>query len=70
MKIKLEAQDVSKKLYLREELATATLPDGLKVEVCHVIGSGALHVKIGDKAFLITLEDIVDEILAEMQAGE
>ena len=61
--------DVSKKMFLRQELATATLDDGKEIEIAQVIPSGDLHFSIGDARYLVKLPDILQAIL-EQEAEE
>lgn len=63
MTIKVEVKDVTKNMYLRSEIATGTTDDGRKLEVCSVVPDGSLHYRIGDKSYLVGMQDILKAIL-------
>ena len=64
--ITIEAKDVTKKMYLRNSLATGKTGDGRDINITSVIPDGSLHYKIGDKSYLISMQDILKAILKEL----
>jgi hypothetical protein len=64
--ISIEVRDVTNKLYLREEIATGKTDDGRELEVCSVVPDHSLHYKIGDKAYLVGMQDILKAILEKV----
>lgn len=63
MFIQVEVKDVTKNMYLREEIATGETDDGRRLEVCSVVPDHSLHYKIGDKSYLVGMQDILKAIL-------
>jgi hypothetical protein len=66
MTITIEVEDVTNKLYLREEIATGTTDDGRKLEVCSIVPDHSLHYKIGNKAYMVGMQRILKALLEKV----
>lgn len=66
IKITVEVEDVTEKMFLRSEIATGQTDDGRELEVCSVVPDGSLHYKIGDKAYLVGMKNILKALLQEI----
>lgn len=62
----VEVKDVTNNLYLREQIATGTTDDGRRLEVCSVVPDHSLHYTIGDKRYLVGMQDILKAILEKV----
>lgn len=63
MKITIEVEDVTDKMYLRQAVADGETDDGTKIEVTSVVPDHSLHFKIGEKAYLVGMRVLLDAIL-------
>lgn len=67
MEIKVEAKDVTNQMYLRNSIAEGETEDGRKLEVTSVIPDGSLHFQIGDKSYLLSMQDALKAILKAIE---
>jgi hypothetical protein len=61
--LEIPVRDVTDKMYLRSEVAEGETDDGTKLQICSVVPDGSLYYKIGDKAYLVGMRDILKALL-------
>lgn len=67
MKIEIEAEDVTGKMFLREEIGVVTLSDGMEIEVTRTLPNCSFHFRIKDKSYIVSINTILEGILGELE---
>lgn len=53
------------KMFLREHLATVTMPDGEEINISMNAGSGSILFHAADAIYSVTLRALMDEVLLQ-----